>query len=380
MIRALVILGTRPEAIKLAPLIAVLRRRPNFAVTICSTGQHREMLEGALDFFGITPDVNLGLMTANQNLGALAARAIDAAGSVIASRKPDVVIVQGDTTTALAGALAAFYARVPVAHVEAGLRTWDNASPFPEEINRAVIDQLASLHFAPTETSRDSLLRAGIDKGSIHVTGNTVVDAVMQVAPSLGAEPGPGVPDDVVRAARDPGRKLILVTGHRRESFGKDFQEIFGALADIARRNADVEIAYPVHLNPNVREPALETLGGVERVHLFGPLPYAPSTWLLKHSYMVLTDSGGVQEEAPALDTPVLVMRRTTERPEAIEAGAARLVGVKREGIVREAERLLTDADAYRRMADAPNPFGDGRAATRIADVLEAELTGHGRP
>ena len=374
------ILGTRPEAIKLAPLIAVLRHRPSVEVDVCSTGQHREMLEGALGSFGITPDVDLGLMTANQDLGKLAARAIEAAANVIADRKPDVVVVQGDTTTAMAGALAGFYAKVPVAHVEAGLRTWDNSSPFPEEANRAVIDQLASLHFAPTETSRDGLLRAGIDKRSIHVTGNTVVDAVMQVAAGLGSEPGQGVPDAVVRAARDADRKLVLVTGHRRESFGQDFQEIFGALSDIVRRNPDVEIAYPVHLNPNVREPALEALAGVGRVHLFGPVPYAPSTWLLKHCYMVLTDSGGVQEEAPALGTPVLVMRRTTERPEAIEAGGARLVGVEREEIVREAERLLRDEEAYRRMADAPNPYGDGHAAERIADVLETEVAGNGGP
>jgi len=365
----LLIAGTRPEAVKLAPVWKELRRRPNFEVRLCVTGQHREMLDQALEAFAMRPDYDLDVMRTEQDLFSLTARCMEALGGLFRGEcapevwRPDCVAVQGDTTTTLAGALSAFYAGIPVAHVEAGLRSGDPARPFPEEVNRRMISQLATLHFAPTKRSAAALLAEGVRRAAIHVTGNTVVDALQEVL-AKGVPPWPGT----------DGRRLILVTGHRRESFGDGFQRICQALDRLARRD-DVEIVYPVHLNPQVRLPVHAILGGRPNIRLLEPLGYLPFVGLMEASWIILTDSGGIQEEAPTLGKPVLVMRGVTERPEAVEAGVARLVGSEVEEIVEAACQLLDDPQAYARMSQAQNPFGDGSAAGRIVDVLAAYLT-----
>jgi UDP-N-acetylglucosamine 2-epimerase (non-hydrolysing) len=369
MIRVLNIFGTRPEAIKMAPVVRELEKHPGQVESlVCTTAQHREMLDQVLDVFGIRPDVDLDLMQPDQGLPDLTARALTGLSRVLEEVCPNVVLVQGDTTTVMAGALAAFYRRIPVGHVEAGLRTRDRYSPFPEEMNRRVADALTTFYFAPTETAAQALRREGVADDAIYVTGNTVIDALLWVV----RQPQPSEISDI--SGRVDGRRLILVTAHRRENFGAPFEEICHGLRDLARRNSDIALVYPVHLNPNVQEPAYRILGGQERIHLIEPLPYAAFAHLMSRAEIVLTDSGGLQEEAPALGKPVLVLRRETERPEAVEAGTAKLVGPDAEAIVRETERLLRDEAAYQQMANAVSSYGDGRAAERIVRVLLERL------
>ncbi|MCH7594691.1 MAG: UDP-N-acetylglucosamine 2-epimerase (non-hydrolyzing), partial [Chloroflexi bacterium] len=363
MKRVLFILGTRPEAIKLAPIVHEIDRRSSLEGMVCVTGQHRQMLDQVLNVFEIEPRWDLDLMREGQDLPALTARLIQSLAPVLDEARPDIVLVQGDTTTALTGALSAYYARVPVGHVEAGLRTGDKYSPFPEELNRKLIGTLADIHFAPTEGARDNLLAEGVPADRIQMTGNTVVDALLWAKNRLEtASPGDTFVESqlaaIPQAIRDGGDgPLLLVTGHRRESFGPDFEAICTALLQIVERNKNVRLAYPVHLNPNVREPVYRILGGAERVYLFEPPPYLGFVWLLSNSHVILTDSGGVQEEAPSLDKPVLVMRRVTERPEGVDAGCARLVGVDTDVIVSATETLLNDRNEYERMSSARNPY-----------------------
>lgn len=356
--RVVSLMGTRPEVIKLAPVHMELARRPeSFESVLCVTGQHREMLDQAMADFGLTADHDLDLMARDQSLAELSARVLESVAPTLKAIEPDVLLVQGDTTSAAMAALAAFYERIPVGHVEAGLRTRDRYHPFPEEINRRLITAVATWHYAPTKTAELALQREGVDPASIIVTGNTVVDALMYIV------------DRTAERAPEAGR-MILVTAHRRESFGPDFDAICNALLDIANRNPDVRIVYPVHLNPNVREPVERILAGHARIELMEPVAYRTLVALMKAAYLVLTDSGGIQEEAPALGKPVLVMRKVTERPEAIEAGVAKLVGTDRGLIVAETERLLNDSTEYARMARSVSPYGDGHAAERIAQHL----------
>jgi UDP-N-acetylglucosamine 2-epimerase (non-hydrolysing) len=362
------ILGTRPEAIKLCPLVRALAAHPNeFEVHVCVTAQHREMLDQVLEVFEVVPDADLDLMQPGQSLAQSASRILAALEQVLDSVRPDLVLVQGDTTTTLAGALAAFYARVPAAHVEAGLRTWDLAQPFPEEMNRLVAGRLCSLHFAATPWAASNLLNEGAPASSVHVTGNTGIDAVLQVSEWLASgrirPPAP--------VAVNPARKLILVTAHRRESFGGGFQRICAALRELARRE-DVEIVYPVHPNPNVREPVERILNGHSNIRLIDPLDYVSFVDLMRRAFFLLTDSGGVQEEGPSLGKPILVMREKTERPEAVQAGTVRLVGSDPGRILAESHRLLDDPEEYARRARIHNPYGDGSACANILGILRA--------
>lgn len=374
MLKVLAVFGTRPEAIKMAPVVARLSARPDrFDVRVCVTAQHREMLDSVLDLFRIRPDHDLDLMTPGQDLYGITSGVLEGMKGVLAAESPGIVLVHGDTTTTMAASLAAYYARVPVGHVEAGLRTGDKYAPFPEEINRRVTGVVADLHFAPTETARANLLREGVPDAAIAVTGNTVVDALLEVAGRIDGDAGLRARLAAGFPFLDPARPLILVTGHRRENFGEGFESICRALADLAARYPDAQIVYPVHLNPNVQEPVNRILGGSGRgnIHLVPPADYLPFVYLMTRSRLIVTDSGGVQEEAPSLGKPVLVMREATERPEAVAAGTVRLVGTDRGTIVREASRLLDDPEAYRAMSQAHNPYGDGLAADRIADRLE---------
>ena len=357
----LCVVGTRPEAIKMAPVVLELRRRPWAHVRVLATAQHREMLDQVLGLFSIVPDRDLDLMRPNQTLAALTARLLAALDETLELERPWAVLAQGDTTTVLATALACFYRRLPFGHVEAGLRTGDLAYPFPEEMNRSVAGRLATVHFAPTESARANLLREGVAEAAIHVTGNTVIDALLQVAAR----------DTPPPAAVPAGARLILVTAHRRENFGTPLLAICRALLTLVERNVDVHVLYPVHLNPNVNEPVRAALGGHPRVTLCAPLDYLPFVAAMKASTLILSDSGGVQEEAPALGKPVLVLRAETERPEAVAEGVVKLVGTDHDVIVREAQRLLDDAAAYGAMARGVSPYGDGKASGRIADVLE---------
>ena len=361
-------MGTRPEVIKLAPVVRALRDRPCFETLVCATAQHRQMLDQALGVFGLVPDIDLDLMAPGQDVYDVTAKVLLAMRRVLAEHKPDLVVVQGDTTTAFAVALAAFYARRHVAHVEAGLRSGDKFQPFPEEINRVLASALTDLHFPPTSGARDHLLRAGFPEGSILVTGNTVIDALYQSLPKARALGG------VEGLTLDPKRRLVLVTGHRRENFGPGVQAMCDALRALSTSRPDIEIVYPVHLNPNIKGPVFERLGGLKHMHLIEPQPYLPFVWLMDRAAILLTDSGGVQEEGPALGKPVLVMREVTERPEAVEAGAAMLVGTDRERIVAEVCRLLDDPLHCQRMSTAGSPYGDGRASERIADFLEQRM------
>jgi len=359
-----VLAGTRPEMIKLAPVVKALRREAVETVLV-ATAQHREMLDQVLEVFDLRPDLDLDLMRPDQSLFDLSARLMPALERSYAEIKPSLVILQGDTTTAFLSALAAFYLKIPVAHVEAGLRTGDKHNPFPEEMNRRLISHVADLNFAPTETAKKNLLAEGTDAASIHVTGNTAVDALLEVA----ARPHE-FDDTTLRALDWEGRRVILVTAHRRESFGEPLRRIFEALRTIAAENAGIEIVYPVHPNPNVRTVAHAMLGDIERIRLIEPLGYPDFVHAMKRAWLILSDSGGVQEEAPSLDTPVLVLRRKTERPEALETCATELVGTNPERIVVAVERLATNAKAYDAMAHAENPYGDGHAAERIARVV----------
>jgi UDP-N-acetylglucosamine 2-epimerase (non-hydrolysing) len=374
MSRVLFVFGTRPEAIKLAPLIAELRRDAAFTVRVCVTGQHREMLAQVLRLFDIVADADLDVMKPNQDLAEMAAAILANLGGVLRAMRPDVVVVQGDTTTAFAAGLAAFYAGIDVAHVEAGLRSGDPSAPWPEEVNRKLLSVVARFHFAPTEDARTNLLSEGTDPSRIHVTGNTVIDALQRAVARIAG-------DDVLRerldsefAFLDPDRRLILVTGHRRESFGPGFESICGALAEIAGANPDVEIVYPVHLNPNVRLPVRRLLGGSARVHLIEPVDYLSFVHLMTRSDFILTDSGGVQEEASTLGKPMLVMRDTTERPEAVRGGNARVVGTQSGAIVSEAKLLLSDPVHHKTMSRPSTAFGDGTASAQIAAILRTAI------
>lgn len=366
-LRVLSVFGTRPEAVKMAPVVRVLKQTPGVESFVCVTAQHRQMLDQVLGLFDIRPDRDLNLMRDNQSLAELSARIFRDLDPVLVDLKPDWVLVQGDTTTVAITALMSYYRRIRVGHVEAGLRTHDKWQPFPEEINRRVAGVTADLHFAPTEWARRNLLAEGVPDGSIAVTGNPVIDALQVVA----AQPEPVEVSDLMNrlGVRGIQKRLILVTAHRRENFGQPLEEICEALKELARRG-DVEIVYPVHLNPNVQEPVYRLLGDVAHITLVPPLDYLPLVHLMKNSALVLTDSGGIQEEAPGFGIPVLVLRAVTERPEGVEAGVCKLVGTDGRLIVREANRLLDDASAYAAMAKAVNPFGDGRAAGRIVESL----------
>lgn len=363
MVKALFVFGTRPEAIKLCPVVLHMKARPlEFSVRVAVTAQHRQMLDQVLAAFRVTPDFDLDLMTANQTLPGLSARMLAGLEPVVAEAKPDVVYVQGDTTTTLCGALAAFYAGIPVGHVEAGLRTGDLRQPFPEEMNRVVTARLATMHFATTDGSRQNLLREGIAEEAIRVTGNSGIDAVLYVRDRLISGELQGLNWDFL----DPSRRLIVVTAHRRESFGPGFENICAALGTLAKRD-DVEIVWPVHRNPNVMGPVQKHLSGLPRVHLIEPLDYVPFVDLMRRAYLLLTDSGGIQEEGPSLGKPVIVMREKTERPEAVDAGTVRLTGTDATRIVSEVERLLDDPSAHEAMARVHNPYGDGHASELIA-------------
>lgn len=368
MKKLLMVFGTRPEAIKMAPVYAALSEAPGVEARIAVTAQHREMLDQVLRLFGIAPDYDLNLMKPGQGLTEITTAVLAGLKPVLEEFSPDLMLVHGDTTTTLAASLAAYYQQIPVGHVEAGLRTGNIYSPWPEEINRKVTGAIARLHFAPTPKSAANLAAEGVAEETVTITGNTVIDALLDVVGRLENDPRQSAAFDA-EFGIDPERRMILVTGHRRESFGGGFRRICDALARLAERE-DVQIVYPVHLNPNVKGPVEESLGGLDRVRLVPPQDYLPFVHLMRRSHIILTDSGGVQEEAPSLGKPVLVMRDTTERPEAIEAGTVRLVGTDTDLIVREATRLLDDAAAYDEMARAHNPYGDGRAAQRIRDAI----------
>jgi len=370
-VKILTVFGTRPEAIKLAPVVRALAGRADVDSRVCVTGQHREMLDQVLKVFELVPDIDLAIMKPGQDLTHVTTAVLEGLGRVMATDKPDWVIVQGDTTTAMAAALAAFYARARVAHVEAGLRTGNIDSPWPEEMNRRLVTQLASLHFPPTPTAAANLAREGVAGTAQLVTGNTVIDALRWVAGRLAADTATRTALDQRFGFLDAGRRLILVTGHRRENFDGGLERVCKALARLAARG-DVEIVYPVHLNPLVQSVVRATLAGSPAVHLIDPLDYVPFVYLMQRAHFIVTDSGGIQEEAPGLGKPVLVTRDTTERPEAIAAGTARLVGTAEDGLVAAAGHLLDDAGAYAAMAHAENPFGDGQAAGRIVDRLLA--------
>jgi UDP-N-acetylglucosamine 2-epimerase (non-hydrolysing) len=363
-IKVMSVFGTRPEAIKMAPLVMHLQSRPEFQSICCLTGQHREMLDSVMQIFRLKADYDLQIMQARQTLSSITSRTLLGMESVLEEAKPDLILVHGDTSTTFAGALAAFYHKIPVGHVEAGLRTWDKYSPYPEEMNRTLVGDIAELHFCPTQNNRDNLLREGL-RGEMFLTGNTVIDAMQTTVR----------PDYVfqTKALNDldfTGRRVITLTCHRRENYGKPMENVMQAVKTLVERHEDVEVVYPVHLSPVVRECAFGILGGLPRVHLIDPIDVEEMHNLMARSYLVMTDSGGLQEEAPALGKPVLVLRRETERPEAVRAGTVRLAGVEQEAILRHAEELLTDREAYQQMAHAVNPYGDGHASERIADAI----------
>jgi UDP-N-acetylglucosamine 2-epimerase (non-hydrolysing) len=360
------VVGTRPEAIKMAPVIIALKQNDIFDVKVIATAQHRLMLDQVLNHFGIVPDVDLDLMKDNQNLSELMARILTCFDSILESFSPDMVLAQGDTTSVMAVALACFHRQVPFGHVEAGLRTWDIGNPYPEEANRVIAGKLAQLHFAPTDKARQNLLREGVRAVDIHVTGNTVIDALLQTASG----------EMEIGICLDPNKRLVLVTSHRRENFGEPLRNIFTAIHSLAVQNPGVQFLYPVHPNPNVKDVAFSMLGGLENVVLCEPLEYGPFVAVMKRAYLILTDSGGVQEEAPALGKPVLVLREETERPEAVEQGVVKLVGSDSDRIVHEVQKLLDDDSAYRAMARGISPYGDGHASERIVRVLRESMAG----
>ena len=367
--RVLSVVGTRPEAVKMAMVARALAEADGIDHSLCVTAQHREMLDPVLRLFELEPDYDLDVMSPGQHLADVTSAILQGMRGVLDEARPDRVLVQGDTTTVLATAMAAFYARIPVGHVEAGLRTGNMSSPWPEEMNRKVADTLSDRHYAPTETARRNLLAEGVPDSGIVVTGNTVIDALLHVVGRLKSEPGLAERARAALPERDPGRRLVLVTGHRRENFGSGFEQICRALARIASRG-DVELVYPVHLNPNVREPVFRLLGGHPNIRLIEPLDYLAFVHLMSEAHIILTDSGGLQEEAPSLGKPALVMRDTTERPEAVASGTVRLVGTDADRIADETARLLDDAAAYAAMARVQHPFGDGQASRRILQDL----------
>ena len=369
-LKTLCVFGTRPEAIKMAPLALQLAADERFDAKVCVTGQHREMLDQVLSLFDLKPDYDLNIMKPGQDLTDVTAGILTSLKPVLAEFKPDIVLVHGDTATTFAASLAAYYQQIPVGHVEAGLRTGNIYSPWPEEGNRKLTGALATLHFAPTETSRQNLLNEGVGEERILVTGNTVIDALLDVVAKLEASQSLQAQFSQQFNFLQADKKLILVTGHRRESFGGGFERICRALVDTAKAHPEVQVVYPVHLNPNVREPVNRLLQGIENVHLIEPLDYLPFVYLMNRAHLILTDSGGIQEEAPSLGKPVLVMRDTTERPEAVEAGTVKLVGTDTDMIVKHLNTLLSDEAAYAAMSRAHNPYGDGRACSRIQEGL----------
>jgi len=370
MKKILTVFGTRPEAIKMAPLIKALKKDKRFESKVCVTAQHREMLDQVLDLFDIQPDYDLNIMKPGQDLSDITSRILINIREVLASYQPDVVLVHGDTSTTFTVSLAAFYHQIPVGHVEAGLRTGDIYSPWPEEANRKLTGVLTRYHFAPTQVSKQNLLAEGYDEGNIHVAGNTVIDSLLMAKEKLQHDSVEALELAKKFSFLDENKKLILVTGHRRESFGGGFERICQSLVNLAKENADVEVLYPVHLNPNVQEPVNRLLKGVDNIHLIEPQDYLPFVYLMDRSYLILTDSGGIQEEAPSLGKPVLVMRDTTERPEAVEAGTVKLVGTDVETITKAVNELLSGQQDYDDMSFAHNPYGDGKACERIVDVL----------
>lgn len=370
-VRVLSVVGTRPEAIKLAPVILRLQDAPGIDSVVCASGQHREMLDQVLGLFGIVPDYDLDVMQPGQDLFDVTSRVLLAMREVLQQDRPDIVLVQGDTTTCLSAGLAAFYAGIPVGHVEAGLRTGDLSAPFPEEANRSLVTRITALHFAPTEQSRENLLAEGVAADSISVTGNTVIDALLSIRDRAAAITEFPISDSLRADWLAPGARRLLVTGHRRENFGPGFENLCSAIADLAASHPDWQVIYPVHLNPNVQEPVRRILGDMKNVALIEPLDYLPFVWLMDTADVILTDSGGIQEEAPSLGKPVLVMRDVTERPEAVQAGTVRLVGTDRTKIVTGVESVMLDEETYKRMSKAHNPYGDGNAAARIQTVIE---------
>ncbi|MBD0254330.1 MAG: UDP-N-acetylglucosamine 2-epimerase (non-hydrolyzing) [Cytophagales bacterium] len=369
----LTVFGTRPEAIKMAVLVQQLDRTPGFRHTLCVTGQHRQMLDQVLHLFGLQPHIDLNIMQPGQDLADITSRVLTGMRDVFRDRRPDLVLVHGDTTTSFAATLAAFYAGVPVGHVEAGLRTGNLQAPFPEEANRVLTSRLATYHFAPTVRNVENLRREGVPAEAILRTGNTVIDALLATAGRVAGFSAPWRGSRLDGLVRQRAR-ILLVTGHRRENFGDGFVQICRALADLAARYPHLHVVYPVHLNPNVRKPVYEIIGDFPNIHLTEALSYEDFIYLMKNAWLVLTDSGGIQEEAPSLGKPVLVMRETTERPEAVEAGTVRLVGANRDNIVRGVAELLEDESRYRRMAEAVNPYGDGRASERIVGFLREKF------
>jgi UDP-N-acetylglucosamine 2-epimerase (non-hydrolysing) len=367
MKKILMVFGTRPEAIKMCPLVKELKKQADkFETIVCVTSQHREMLDQVLHVFDVAPDYDLNLMKTDQSLFDITARCLIETGKIMKEKKPDVVLVQGDTTSTFAASLAAYYNRISVGHVEAGLRTYNKYSPFPEEINRKITTVIADLHFAPTQKNKNNLLLEGIPKDKIVVTGNTVIDALLWVREKIRVDRR----EYQELSNIDFQKKIILVTGHRRENFGQDFINICQALREIAIRHSNTEIVYPVHLNPNVRKPVYSVLSGINNIKLIEPLGYEPFVYLMDRAYFIISDSGGVQEEAPSLGKPVLVTRNTTERPEAVEVGTVKLVGTEKEKIIEESEKLLNDNEYYDRMTKIDNPYGDGHACDKIISGL----------
>lgn len=374
MKKILLVFGTRPEAIKMAPLVKALQKdTEHFETRVCVTAQHRQMLDQVLEVFGITPEYDLNIMAPNQDLYDITAKVLIGLREVLKDFRPDTVLVHGDTTTSMAASLAAFYMQIPVGHVEAGLRTYNMLSPWPEEMNRQVTDRICTYYFAPTEQSKKNLLQENIDEKKIFITGNTVIDALLMAVDIISSTPG--MEEKIAKEFQEKGytvgnREYILVTGHRRENFGEGFLHICKAIKELAALHPDMDIVYPVHLNPNVQKPVYELLSGVDNVYLISPLDYLPFIYAMQHSTLLLTDSGGVQEEAPSLGKPVLVMRDTTERPEAVEAGTVKLVGTDAEAIVSNVTALLQDKEMYKRMSETHNPYGDGQACERIMVAL----------
>lgn len=365
----LIIFGTRPEAIKMAPLVKEFLKNVAFETKVCVTAQHREMLDQVLDFFDIVPDFDLDLMKPNQNLYTLTGDIVNGLKPILESFKPDFVYVHGDTTTSMSAGLAAFYAGAKVCHIEAGLRTHNKWSPFPEEMNRQLTCRLTDFHFSPTSVSKGNLLLENIAEDRILVTGNTVIDALFESVEKVKSTTYPEIED--LKKVIHPNKRIVLVTGHRRENHGEGFINICKALKQIAIENLDTQVIYPVHLNPNVQKPVYELLDGIENIELIAPLAYSSFVWLMNKSYLIITDSGGVQEEAPSLGKPVLVMRDTTERPEAVDAGTVILVGTNTQKIVSEATTLLSNTGKYKKMSALHNPYGDGKACARIVEFIE---------
>ena len=374
MKKILLVFGTRPEAIKMAPLVKALQKdTEHFETRVCVTAQHRQMLDQVLEAFGITPEYDLNIMAPNQDLYDITAKVLLGLREVLKDFRPDTVLVHGDTTTSMAASLAAFYMKIPAGHVEAGLRTYNMLSPWPEEMNRQVTDRICTYYFAPTEQSRANLLQENIDAKKIFITGNTVIDALLMAVDIIST--AAGVKEKMAKELQEKGytvgdREYILVTGHRRENFGDGFLHICKAIKELAALHPEMDIVYPVHLNPNVQKPVYELLSGLSNVYLISPLDYLPFIYAMQHSTLLLTDSGGVQEEAPSLGKPVLVMRDTTERPEAVEAGTVKLVGTDAEAIVSNVTALLQDKEMYKRMSETHNPYGDGQACERIIAAL----------